>query len=230
MKTIEIKAHLRKELGKKETKKLRLEENVPCVMYGGEEVVHFYAHRNAFKDIIYTPSVYIIKLDIEGKHYMAILQEMQFHPVTDIPTHLDFIQVFEDKPIIMNIPISVSGESIGIKAGGKLRLKRRTLKVRGSFKDLPDTLDIDISHLAIGMSVKVHELSYDKLELLDPQRAMLVAVISSRMAIKESELEEEEGEELEEGEEGEETAEGAAEGTAEGKAQGGDEKGKADSE
>ena len=212
MKTIEIKAHLRKELGKKETKNLRKEENVPCVMYGGEEIVHFYAHRNVYKDLIYTPSKYIVKLDIDGKHYMAVLQEIQFHPVTDMPLHIDFVQVFEDKPVTMNIPISTTGESIGIKAGGKLRLKRRTLKVRGSFKDLPDTLDIDITELAIGDSIKVHQLDYDKLEILDPQRAMVVAVISSRMSIKESELEEEEGEEGEEGEEleGEAGTEGEA--------------------
>jgi large subunit ribosomal protein L25 len=195
MKTIEIKAHLRKELGKKETKKLRNEENIPCVMYGGEETIHFYAHRNVFKDLIYTPSVYIVSLDIDGKQYLSTLKEIQFHPVTDAALHIDFMQVFEDKPVIMNIPINVTGESIGIKAGGKVRLKRRTLKVKGSFKDLPDSLDIDITELAIGMSIKVHDLSYEKLEILDPQRAMVVAVISSRMAIKESELEGEEGEE-----------------------------------
>lgn len=211
MKTIEIKALARKELGKKETKKLRKEGNVPCVMYGGEETVHFYAHENTFRDLIYTPNVYIVKIDIEGKNYMAALQDIQFHPVIDNPLHIDFVQVFEDRPVIMNIPISVSGEAEGIKEGGKLSLKRRTLKVKGSFKDLPDTLDINIAELTIGMSIKVHQLSYDNLELLDPQRAMVVAVISSRMSIKEDELEEEE---LEEGEEGaEEGEEGTGEGT-----------------
>ncbi len=210
MKTIEIKVLARKELGKKATKKLRDEKNVPCVMYGGEEVVHFYAHENIFNDIIYTPEVYIIHLDIEGRKFKAALQDIQFHPVLDNPTHIDFMQVFEDKPVVMSIPITVSGEAEGIKEGGKLSLKRRTLKVKGSFKDLPDSLDIDISELSIGMSIKVHQLSYENLEILDPQRAMVVAVISSRMAIKESELEAEEeeveGEELE-GEEG--TEEGA---------------------
>jgi large subunit ribosomal protein L25 len=208
MKTIEIKAHLRTELGKKETKKLRNEENIPCVMYGGDETIHFYAHRNVFKDLIYTPSVYIVKLDIDGKHYMSTLKEIQFHPVTDAAIHIDFMQVFEDKAVTMNIPINVTGESIGIKAGGKVRLKRRSLKVKGSFKDLPDALDIDITELAIGMSIKVHDLSYENLEILDPQRAMVVAVISSRMAIKESELE---------GEEGEAQTEASAEGSEENK-------------
>lgn len=206
MKTIEIKALKRKELGKKETKKLRNEGNVPCVMYGGEEVIHFYAPELTFKDIIYTPNVYIINLDIEGASYKAVLHEIQYHPVSDKPLHIDFMQVFENRPVTMAIPVSVSGVAPGIKGGGKLRLKRRTLKVKGSFKDLPDTLVIDISELEIGMSIKVHELDYENLELLDPQRAMVVAVISSRMAIKEADLEEEEGEELEEGAEGEDAA------------------------
>ncbi|MEE4116000.1 MAG: 50S ribosomal protein L25/general stress protein Ctc [Marinilabiliaceae bacterium] len=202
MKTIEIKALKRPGLGKKETKKLRKDGNVPCVMYGGEEIIHFYAPELTFKDIIYTPNVYIINLDIEGKTYMAALQEIQYHPVSDSPIHIDFIQVFEDRPVTMSIPVSVTGVAPGIKAGGKLRLKRRSLKVKGSFKDLPDTLVIDISKLDIGMSIKVHELSYENLEILDPQRAMVVAVISSRMAVKEAATGEE-GEESEEGAEGE---------------------------
>lgn len=212
MKTIQVKAHLRTETGKKDSKNLRKENNVPCVMYGGEEIVHFYAHENTFKDIIYTPNIYIIDLDIDGKVYKAILQELQFHPVTDKVTHIDFVQVFEDKPVVMSIPINVVGNSVGVEAGGKTRLKRRTLKVKGSFIDLPDALDIDITDLAIGMSMKVHQLSYDNLELLDPPRAMVIAVISSRLAVMDLDVEEEEveGEEGEEGEgEGEEAVEGA---------------------
>lgn len=199
MKTIEIKANLRDELGKKDTKRLRKEGNVPCVMYGGEENIHFYAPENSFNELIYTPSVYIVKLGINGKDYLAIRQDIQFHPVTDAPVHIDFVQVSEDKPVVMNIPVKVSGESPGIMAGGKLRLKRRSLKVKGLLADLPDVLNIDISRLTIGMSIKVHELSYDNLELLDPQRAMIVAVVSSRMAVKDTEAgEAEEAEEAEE--------------------------------
>lgn len=186
MKTIEIKAHLRTEKGKKDSRNLRKENNVPCVMYGGKEIVHFYTHENNFKSLIYTPDAYVIELDIDGKKYQAILQEIQFQPVTDRITHIDFKQVFDDKPLTMNIPISVSGDSPGIKAGGKLRRKRRTIKVKGFIKDLPDKLEIDISSLAIGMSIKIHDLSWENLEILDPPRAMVVAVITSRMAAKDS--------------------------------------------
>jgi large subunit ribosomal protein L25 len=210
MKTIEIKAHLRTGTGKKDSRNLRNEKNVPCVMYGGEEIVHFYTHENNFKPLIYTPSVYIIEFDIDGKKYKAILQEIQFQPVTDRITHIDFKQVFEDKPVIMNIPIKIIGDSIGIKAGGKLRMKRRTIKVMGIMKDLPDMLEIDVTSLAIGMSIKIHELSWENLEILDPPRAMVVAVITSRMAAKDSALPEDEVEEGSE-ESGTEEAEAPAE-------------------
>ena len=155
-------------------------------MYGGEEIVHFYTHENNFKSLIYTPNAYIIELDIDGKKHQAILQDIQFQPVTDRIIHIDFKQVFDDKPVTMNIPVSVSGDSPGIKAGGKLRKKRRTIKVRGFIKDLPDKLEIDISTLAIGMSIKIHDLNWENLEILDPPRAMVVAVITSRMAAKDS--------------------------------------------
>jgi len=192
MKTIEINALRRTETGKKVSKKLRSEDNVPCVMYGGEEVIHFYSHENNFKNLVYSPNVYVVNFTIDGKTYKAVLQDIQFQPVTDKITHIDFVQVFDDKPVVMNIPIKVYGESIGIKAGGKLRLKRRTIKVRGFLKDLPDVLEIDITNLSIGMSIKIHELTFSKLEILDPPRAMVVAVISSRMSLKDAALPEDE--------------------------------------
>ena len=204
MKTIKISAHLRANTGKKETKKLRREDNVPCVMYGGEEIIHFYSHENEFKDLVYTPNVYIVQLDIDGKLFNTALKEIQFHPVNDKISHIDFIQVFDNKPVIMDIPVNITGESEGIKAGGKLRIKRRSLKVKGFAKDLPDVLDIDITDLVIGQSIKVHQLNFTNLELLDPQRAMIVAVATSRLMALDEDIEEEE----EEGEEGEEGAEG----------------------
>lgn len=211
MKTIEISAQFRSETGKKDSKKLRSENNVPCVMYGGDKVLHFYTHENNFKDLIYTPSVYVVHFSIDGKIYKAVLKEIQFQPVTDKITHIDFVQVSDDKPVVMNIPIKVVGESIGIKAGGKLRLKRRTIKVKGLLNDLPDALEINITRLAIGSSIKIGELSYENLEILDPARAMVVAVISSRMSLKDAALPEDE----EEGEgAGEEAAAGSESGDA----------------
>lgn len=215
MKTIDISVNRRTATGKKDSKRLRNENNVPCVMYGGEEVLHFYTHENNFKELIYTPNVYIVNLDIDGKKYQAALQEIQFQPVTDKITHVDFVQVFDDKPVIMNIPIRITGDSIGLKAGGKLRIKRRAIKVKGFMKDLPDVLEIDITKLAIGMSVKIHDLSYQNLEILDPGRAMIVAVSSSRLSAKDEALFED-GEESAEGAEG---ADGAAEAETEASAE-----------
>lgn len=169
-------------------------------MYGGEEVIHFYTHENNFKSLIYTPNAYIIRLDIDGEKYQAIVQDVQFQPVTDRITHIDFKQVFDDKPVVMNIPISTTGDSPGIKGGGKLRKKRRTIKVKGLIKDLPDQLEIDISSLDIGMSLKIHDLNWENLEIMDPPKAMVVAVITSRMSAKDALL----AEDMEETEEGEE--------------------------
>ena len=151
-----------------------------------------------------------MQINIDDKKYKAVLQDIQFQPVTDKIIHVDFVQVFDDKPVLMNVPIKVTGESAGIKAGGKLRMKRRTIKVRGFLKDLPDALEIDITSLNIGMSIKIHELSFDNLEILDPARAMVVAVISSRMSLKDAALPEDEVEEA--GEEAEVAPEDAVEG------------------
>jgi large subunit ribosomal protein L25 len=212
MNSIDIKASFRTETGKKSSRKLRKENNVPCVMYGGEEILHFYSHENNFKSLIYTPNVYVVNFDIDGKKVKAVLKDIQFQPVTDKITHIDFIQVADERPVILDIPIKVVGDSIGIKAGGKVRMKRRTIKIKGLVKDMPDSLEIDITDLEIGMSIKIHELSYENLEILDPARAMVVAVQSSRMALKdaalpedETEEGEEEAKETEEGEEGGET-------------------------
>jgi len=213
MRTLEINAEQRTQTGKRETKKLRDEGNVPCVMYGGEEILHFSAHENDFKELVYTPNVYIVTININGKKYKSVLKDIQFHPVTDKIYHIDFMEVFENKPVTVVVPVELVGESVGLKAGGKLRLKRRRLTIRGKIDDLPDKLDIDITNLDIGETIKVHELSFDGIEILDPARAMVVAVISSRLAMKGMEIPEEVEEEAEgevegEGEEAEEGAEG----------------------
>jgi large subunit ribosomal protein L25 len=211
MRTIEIKAQPREKTGKSETKKLRNEGNVPCVMYGGEETLHFYSQENDFNELVYTPNVYIITINIKGEKYKAVLKDIQFHPVTDKIAHIDFIQVFEDKPVTVIVPVNLTGDSVGLKAGGKLRLKRRRLTIKGKIDALPDKLDIDISDLDIGQTIKVDELSYDGIEILDPPRAMVVAVISSRLAMKGMEITETVEEEAGAEAEGEEAAEGAEE-------------------
>jgi large subunit ribosomal protein L25 len=202
MKTFEFKAQKREKLGKSVSKSLRADGNIPCVLYGGEENVNFYVHENALKDIVYTPSVYLLKIDIDGKSYDAIMQDIQFHPVTDSVIHIDFIQVSDDKEIGIRIPVKLTGDSKGIKAGGKLRFIKRALRVKGLAKDLPDTLNIDITKVGIGDSIKVADLSFDNLKLMDSPRAMVVGVTASRLSKSGDEMldeeEEEEGEEAEE--------------------------------
>jgi large subunit ribosomal protein L25 len=187
MKTIEIKAVSRDHFGKKSSNSLRAEGNVPCVMYREEENLHFYAHENVFRGLIYTPEVYLVSLIVDGKTYSAVMKELQFHPVTDKLLHIDFMQVSDDKPVTINIPIKITGESSGVKAGGKLKVRRRMLKVKGLTKHLPDHLTIDISSLGIGQSIKIGDLSYENLEVIDNKRSMIVSVDVSRLSLKEEE-------------------------------------------
>lgn len=187
MKTIEIKAVSREHFGKKSTNSLRAEGNVPCVMYREKENLHFYAHENAFRGLVYTPEVYLVSLVVDGKSYNAVMKELQFHPVSDKLLHIDFMQVNEDKPVTINIPLKITGDSAGVKAGGKLRVKRRALKVKGLTKHLPDHLTIDISSLGIGQSVKIGDLNYENLEIIDNKRAMIVSIDVSRLSLKEEE-------------------------------------------
>ena len=209
MKTIAINAERRSEVGKKSTRDLRKIDHVPCVMYGGAEVIHFHAHENDFRHLVYTPNAYIVEVNLDGQKHKAVLQELQFHPVTDKLIHMDFVEVFDDKAVTVDIPIKLNGIAIGLKDGGKPRQRRRVLKVRGLLEHLPDMLDIDITDVAIGDVIKIGDLSYPNLEILDPARSMIFAVVSSRvskgMEIEEVEVEAEEGEE---GEEGAEAAEG----------------------
>lgn len=189
MKTIEIKGSLRKELGKKDARLIRKEGNVPCVIYGKEANIHFHAHEISFKNLVYTHEAHLVKLDLDGQVYNAVLQDIQFHPVTDKILHIDFVQIFEEKPVVISIPVTAVGDSVGVKAGGKLYFKRRNLKVKGLAKDLPEELIVDITDLKIHQSIKVGDLSYDKIELLDPKITTVATVATSRIALKTEEEE-----------------------------------------
>jgi len=210
MKTIEIKGSLRTKLGKKGSKKIREEGHVPCVIYGGGQNIHFQAHENSFRNLIYTPDAHIVIINLDGKMYKAVMQDVQFHPVTDKVVHVDFIEVFDKKPIIISLPVKVTGESVGVKAGGKLRIKKRHLKVKGYANDIPENLPVDITNVKIHQSVKVGDLSFDKIELIDPKISTILSVATSRVVQKE-EGETAEGAEVPAGGEGAEvTASGAA--------------------
>jgi large subunit ribosomal protein L25 len=208
MKTYKVKAESRSETGKKVSKKLRNAGAVPCVMYGGDVNYNFTAQHKDFINMVYSPDVYLIEIDLDGKQHRAVVQEIQFHPVTDKIQHIDFVEVFEDKPFIVKLPVHLTGNSIGIKNGGKLRVNRRYLKVRGLLKDMPDVLTIDITKVRIGDTVKVGDLEYKNLTLLDPLSSMVMGVISSRVAAKGMAMPEEEEAEEEAVAEGEETTEG----------------------
>jgi large subunit ribosomal protein L25 len=185
MKTIEIVGSLRTELGKKGSRKIRKEGNVPCVIYGGKQNIHFHAHENSFRNLIYTPDAHLVNLNIDGKEHRAFLKEVQFHPVTDKIEHIDFIEVFDNKPIIISLPIKITGESAGVKAGGKLRIKKRHLKVKGFANDIPEYLPVDVTNVKIHQSVKVGDLSFDKIELIDSKISTILSVATSRVVQKE---------------------------------------------
>jgi len=189
MKTIEIKGTLRKELGKKSSKQIRKAGNVPCVIYGNENNIHFYAHENSFKKLIYTHEAQLVNLKVDDQEYRAVLHDQQFHPVTDRLLHADFIQIYENKPVTIDIPVTVTGESVGVKAGGKLTVKRRHLKARGMAEHLPEELIVDVTDLKIHNSLKVGDLSFENIELLDSKIVTVVTVGTSRVALKTEEEE-----------------------------------------
>ena len=184
MKTIEIKGSIRKELGKKSSKQIRKAEGVPCVIYGKESNIHFQAQELAFKNLIYTHEAHLVDLNLDGKVYKTVLQDIQFHPVSDRIIHADFVQIFEDKPVVISVPVTVHGDSVGVIAGGKLSIKKRTVKVKGLPKYLPESIPVDITDLKIHDSVKVGDLKHDNIDFLDMKKAVVVTIATSRVAAK----------------------------------------------
>ena len=212
MKSITIKGSKRESVGKVSTKALRNAGKVPCVLYGGDQPIHFSANELAFKNLVYTPSVYTASIELEsGEKFAAILQEIQFHPVTDKILHIDFYQLFDEKPVALNIPVHLEGNSPGVLNGGTMRFPNRRLKIKALPANLPDFLTVDISQLKIGDKVYVKDLLNDDYSIQHPEGMVVVQVRTARAAIVD-EVEEEEGEEGAEGEEGTEGAEATADG------------------
>lgn len=180
MKSIEIVCVKRETFGKKANKQLRKTEQVPCVLYGGAENVHFHAHEKSFKELIYSPNVYIVKLKVGDKEYDSILQDIQYHPVNDKINHIDFFEVYPDKKVTIGVPVNLNGHSIGVKEGGKLRLEHRKLKVRGLFHDLPDTIEIDVENLGVGQTVKVSEIEVNNFKIVDAPNTVVASVKITR--------------------------------------------------
>ena len=211
MKTLAISAKVRNGTGKTDSKALRNQGNVPCVLYGGEKQVCFYAHENDFRNLVYTPDVFIVELDIEGEKYRAVIQDLQFHPVTEKLLHLDFLEIFDDKEVTVTIPVHLKGNAVGIRDGGILSFRRRKIITRAIPGNLPDYIEINIADVEIGQSIFIKDLRDEKYTFLAPDNAVVVGVRIARELIIEEEEEEIEGEEgaVVEGEEG--ATEGGAE-------------------
>jgi len=180
MKTFELKGSKRESTGKKAAKAYRKNSLIPCILYGGDEVVQFTVTKEGVRKLIYTPEVHIVSLSIEGKNYFAILKEMQTHPVSDEVIHADFLQIFDNKPVVIEIPIVLEGLAQGVKDGGKLSMDMRKLKVKGLYKDFPEKLVINIENLGLGKTIQVGNLHFDNLEILNAKDNVVAAVKVTR--------------------------------------------------
>jgi large subunit ribosomal protein L25 len=185
MKSITIKGSERESVGKVATKALRNAGAVPCVLYGGDQAVHFSAEEKAFKNLIYTPNAHTVVIDLgNGKSYNAILQDIQVHPVSDKILHIDFFQLFDNKEITMEVPVKIVGTSKGVLSGGVLRLNTRKLKVKALPSNLPDFVEADITPLEMGNKLYVTKLVSDKYKLMHPDNTVVCQVRISRAAMK----------------------------------------------
>ena len=163
-------------------KAIRKNNGVPCVLYGAGENVHFTVTNEGLRNLVYTPHIYVVNLDIDGKVVTAIMKDIQFHPVKDTILHVDFLQINEEKPIVMEVPVQLEGLAEGVKAGGKLQLQMRKLKVKALYTNIPERLVINVSHLGLGKAIQVKELAFDNLELLNAKDAVVCAVKLTRAA------------------------------------------------
>ena len=210
MKSITIKGSQRESVGKVSTKALRNAGKVPCVLYGGDKPMHFSADELAFRHLVYTPNAHTVVIELEdGQTFEAVLQDIQFHPVSDKILHIDFYQLFKDKPVTMNIPVRLEGNSPGVRNGGRLLFRKRKLAIKALPDLLPDFITIDISKLRIGGTIAVETLLNDDYTILHPDSTAVVQVKASRTSVDDAEEEE-----TEEGAEGTEAAAEGAEAPA----------------
>ena len=182
MQTLQLTAVKREAYGKKSTKALRREGMVPAVIYGGAEEVTFAISEKALKALIYTPNAYIVEIDIEGKKEVGVMREVQFHPVKDTILHMDFLEVYEDKAITMEVPVKLEGHAEGVKAGGKLQLSMKKLRVKALYSNIPERLVINIDNLGLGKTLQVGELHFEGLEMMNAKNAVVCAVNLTRAA------------------------------------------------
>lgn len=187
MKSIEVKGTARTIAERsseqaKALKEIRKNNGVPCVLYGGAENIHFVVTNEMLRNLVYTPNIYLVNLDIDGKKIKAILKDIQFHPVKDTILHVDFLEVIDGKPIVIEVPVQLEGLAEGVKAGGKMTLQMRKLKVKAMYDKVPEKLVVNVSHLGLGKTIKVGEVSYEGLEMLNAKDAVICVVKLTRAA------------------------------------------------
>ena len=184
MKSITIQGTKRESVGKKSTKALRDAELVPCVVYGGAETLNFSAEEKSFKGLVYTPEAHTVSIEVDGKTIPAVLQDIQFHPLTDKILHADFYQLSDDKPVVMEVPVRLTGRAKGVVAGGAMRQTYRKLKVKAIPANLPDEIVVDVTPLKIGSKLYVGAIKAEGFSFMHPDNAVVVAVKMSRNASK----------------------------------------------
>lgn len=187
MKTFQLQGTTREILSrpadqKRALKAMRNNNGIPAVLYGGEKVVHFTVTNDAVRNLVYTPEIYIVDLTIDGKTTKAIVKDMQFQPVTDAIVHMDFLEVTENKPVVMEVPVALEGHAEGVKAGGKLTLQMRKLKVKALYSQIPEKLTINVDNLGLGKTMQVGALHFEGLELMNAKNAVVCAVQLTRAA------------------------------------------------
>lgn len=190
MKEVEVKGQKRTDLGKKAAKAMRKQNLIPCNLYGeaknadgAPEAMSIACPMSELRKIVYTPHIYVIKLVIDGEEYTAILKELQFHPVTDALLHVDFYEVNDQKPITIGIPVKLNGLAQGVRDGGRMNLSIRKINVTAKYQDIPEHLDIDVTNLAIGKSIKVGELNYEGLEMATSKNVVVCSIKATRKSI-----------------------------------------------
>lgn len=192
MKTIQIQGQVREGKGKKATRALRAQGLVPGVIYGGNEEVHFAAPVLSFRDLVYSAEFQVADITVDGKTYTTILKDIQFDVVTDSLNHIDFLELVEDKRLIANIPVKITGQSEGVKEGGRLVVKMNTLKVRTYPKHLVENIPVDITKLQLNGNIRVEDVTFENGELMNPARQPIASVVMTR-ALRQAEMEEKKG-------------------------------------
>jgi large subunit ribosomal protein L25 len=180
MKSITIEGHLRTDHGKKAARQIRSQENVPAVIYGGAQEVNFYASAKAFKPLVYTGEFQIAEVTVDGKMYRCILKDLQFDKVTDALIHLDLLELVDDKKVVATLPLKFVGTSVGVKEGGKLVIKIKSLKVKALPKDLVETINVDITNLALNGNIRVEDVNAPGLEIMNSPRIPIASVVMTR--------------------------------------------------